>query len=134
MKNNFNPNVITDPSGKLNWCIGTANLFWCLDYHRHTDDDSFTIHAEKADWSTNESFEEVFVQRCRLDQAIDTAIYMEHKALQWLASKGLGHDSEGWGQDETYFSRCVQRNVESMPPPAPYRKLEGEMPGRDYNR
>lgn len=38
------PKKITDPYGHLEFCIGSADDFWCFDYHTHKDN-TITLHA-----------------------------------------------------------------------------------------
>jgi hypothetical protein len=101
---------MTDPYGKLEWCIGNADDFWCFDYEIN-DDDTVTLHA------VINSETGSFIQDAEPPITVpekDTvakAQELTDKALEWCAENDIEHDQEGWNQSPCYFRRSVHCEI-----------------------
>lgn len=96
----------TDPYGELEWCIGSADDFWCFDYHKN-DDGTVTLHA------VINSETGSFIQDAEppvtvpAAQAVDEAKRLTDAAVEWCFDNEVTHDKEGWNQSPCYFWRSV---------------------------
>jgi hypothetical protein len=97
----------TDPYGHLLWCIGSADDFWCFDYHEH-DDGTVTIHAvinSETGHFIQDAEEPVRILK---SDAVDIAKGFVDQALEWCVDNDIEHDTDGWNQSPCWFWRSMQ--------------------------
>lgn len=103
-------NKLTDPYGHLEYCIGSADDFWCFDYYRH-DDGTVTLHA------VINSETGSFIQDARppvrvpIAEAVAMAQELVEAALAWCVDNELEHDQKGWNQSPCYFWRVLHADI-----------------------
>lgn len=96
----------TDPCGHLVYCIGSADDFWCFDYHEH-EDETVTIHA------VINSETGSFIQnaeppiRVPKSEAVAHAKRLTDEAVNWMCDNEVEHDQSGWNQSVCWFWRSM---------------------------
>lgn len=97
---------LTDPYGHLVFCIGSADDFWCFDYHTH-DDGTVTLHAVINSETGSFIMDAEPPVRVPASDAVEYARGLVSQALDWCADNEVEHDEKGWNQSPCYFWRSV---------------------------
>lgn len=105
----------TDPYGKLEWCIGSADDFWCFDYA--VNGNKYTLHAVINSETGHFIMDAYPPETVSRSKAIEAARDLVYSAIDWICGNDIKHDAEGWNQDLQYFVRCVERSVKKSKKP-----------------
>lgn len=104
---------LTAPCGKLRWCIGSDDDFYCFDFHVY-EDKTVTLQ------SVINSETGLFIQdaqnpaRIPLDEAVSAAKDLVSLAMKWCIENGVNHDCTGWNNTTSGFWKAVQKAIKQM--------------------
>jgi len=98
--------AITDPYGRLEYCIGNEDDFWCFDFHMHGMG-TVTLHACINSETGHFIMDAENPIRVPRQDAVQHAKRLTDLALDWCAMNNIKHDEKDWNQDTSYFWRAV---------------------------
>lgn len=108
-------NMNTDPYGKLEYAVGSADDFVCFDYAICRSRQLVRLHAvlnSETGHFIQDFCEPVVVSYAdRVGDAYDAAMELVGLALEWCAENDVEHDQDGWNQDPAYFARAVHAGI-----------------------